>query len=124
VIAAVGIAFTVTVRDAVAVQLPVPVTVTVKVVVVAGEKVLLAPVPNPLLHEYDVPPLAVSVVTSPSHIVTDEGLMDAVGLAFTVTLNVAVAEHPLDPVAVTVYVVVDAGVKVADALEPPPLLQA
>jgi hypothetical protein len=64
------------------------------------------------------------VADCPLHIVTVAGLMAAVGLAFTVTLNVAVAEHPLDPVAVTVYVVVDAGVKVAEALEPPPLLQA
>lgn len=93
-------------------------------VVVVGEKVAAALLPPLLLHAYVPPPLAVSVALAPLHIVTVAGEILAVGFVLTVTLNVAVAEHPLDAVAVTVYVVVAAGVNVADALLPPPLLHA
>ena len=64
-------------------------------------------------------PLAVNTEVAPLHIAA--GLADAVtdGNGFTVTLTVAVPEHPAVLVPVTVYVVVELGVTVMLAVLPP-----
>jgi hypothetical protein len=54
----------------------------------------------PVLHEYDVPPVAVRVAVAPAHIVTLFTV--GVGSAFTVTVPEAVAVQPAALVAVTV----------------------
>ena len=41
-----------------------------------------------------VAPLAVKVVLVPAHIVTEEGVATVVGVGSTVTVAVAVEEHP------------------------------
>ena len=92
-----GSAFTVTVPAAVAVQPAALVAVTVYVPAI---EVVIDVVTAPVLHEYDVPPVAVNVAVAPAHIV---GLLTAgVGLAFTVTVPAAVAVQPAALVAVTV----------------------
>lgn len=88
----------------------------------AGEKVAVAFVPPLLLHAYVPPPLAVKVCDAPLQIVALLGAITAVGVVFTVTTADAVAVQLLALATVTVYVVVEAGVKVACALLPPPLL--
>ena len=97
---AVGKEFTVTGVDVVLVQLPLE-TVTVYVVFEVVESVMVAEV-APLFHqEYVPPPLAVSVAISPTQIVV-EPLISAVGVVFTVTVDVVVFVHPLASVTVTV----------------------
>ena len=54
----------------------------------------------PVLHRYEVPPLAVSVDASPAHAPVTK--TDGVGSAFTVTVLLAVAVHPDALVTVTV----------------------
>jgi hypothetical protein len=80
---------------------PAVVPVTVYVVVVAGETVTGFPVPRPPLHEYDVAPLAVSVVDVPEQIGLTLADMETVGFGFTVTVTVAV---PVQPAVVPVTV--------------------
>ena len=95
----VGNAFTVTVPEAVAVQPAALVAVTVYVPAV---EVVIDVVTAPVLHEYEVPPVAASVAVAPAHMA---GLFTVgVGSAFTVTVPAAVAVHPAALVAVTVYV--------------------
>jgi hypothetical protein len=78
-------------------------------VVIAGVTVIAA-VLAPVFQLYDVPPEAASVALSPIRIipslsaapdisVTD---MEATGTAFTVTAELAMAEHPFALVTVTV----------------------
>jgi hypothetical protein len=73
-------------------------------VFVVGEKVADALLPPLLLHEYVAPPLAVIVALCPSQIVTEAGAMEAVGLAFTVTVTVFEVTVPQLPVITTEYV--------------------
>jgi len=54
-------------------------------------------------------PVAVSVADAPTHIVDDEALTERLGDAFTTTVTLDVAEHPLALEPVTEYVVVAAG---------------
>ena len=97
---AVGRAFTVTVELAVFVH-PLPsVTVTVYAVVADGDTVIDAVV-SFVLHEYDVPPLAVSIVLPPAQI-SVVPVMAAVGKAFTVTVAELMFVQPLAEVTVTV----------------------
>ena len=86
---------------------------TVYVVFSVGVTVygLSVDVEEPLLHEYDSAPVAVSVAFCPRHIAFT-GLILTVGNWLTVTVTVAVLEQPLSPVPVTVYVVVPVGVTV------------
>ena len=92
-----GSAFTVTVPVAVAVHPAALVAVTVYVPAV---EVVIEVVTAPVLHEYDVPPVAVRVAVAPAHI---DGLFTVgVGSAFTVTTVLAVAVQPLAAVTVTV----------------------
>ena len=93
------------------------VTVTEYVVVEAGVTVMLAVVAE-LLHEYEVPPLAVRVALAPLHIETVAGKMLAVGFEFTVTVRDIVAVQLFALVTVTVYVVVVAGFTVILAVVP------
>ena len=87
------------------------------VVVALGVTVLLAPLPNPPDQLYVFAPLAVNTDVAPLHIAA--GLAEAVtvGNGLTVTLTVAVPEHPA-LVPVTVYVVVLDGVTVIELPEP------
>jgi hypothetical protein len=55
----------------------------------------------PMLHAYEVPPLAVSVVLAPLQMVTVAGEIAAVGSGFTFTVLEAEAVHPFASVAVT-----------------------
>jgi hypothetical protein len=96
---------TITVTFAVSVQLPIP-TTTEYVVLVVGETTMVEFV-EPVFHEYVVPPLAVSVVKSPTQMVVLPEML-AVTVEVTVTTTVSVA-WPQDVVAVTTYVVVEAG---------------
>ena len=114
-----GNGFTVTLTVAVPVHPAVLVPVTVYVVVALGVTVLLAPLPNPPDQLYVLAPLAVSTEVAPLHIA--DGLAEAVtdGIGFTVTLTVAVPEHPSAAVPVTEYVVVELGVTVMLAVLPP-----
>ncbi len=85
VICALGKLLTLMVTEAVLVQLYVFEAVTVYVVDVVGETLIVGPV-APLLHVYETPPLAVSVVFPPKHIVVlPLMVMLGVGLTFTVT---------------------------------------
>ena len=101
-----GTAFTVTVTVATSVQ-PLLVPVTVYVVVDDGDAENDDPLPEGL-HEYDVAPLADTVVLLPLQIVGEDAEADTSGTAFTVTVTVLVFVHPL-LVPVTVYVVVAEG---------------
>ena len=110
------ILLTVTVTCAVAVQPLLPVPVTVYVVVEEGLAETLAPVvllrPVGGDHEYVFAPLAVNAAGCPLQIaVLGETVIATV---VTVTVTCAVAVHPLLPVPVTVYVVVDSGLAVTD----------
>jgi hypothetical protein len=80
---------------------PAVVPVTVYVVVIIGEAVaVFTPVDvAPALHVYVVAPPAVSVAVAPEQIVGEFTV--TVGIAFTVTVEIAVLLHPAD-VPVTV----------------------
>ena len=111
---AVGTALTVTVTLSVDVQLDPLVTVTVYVLLVVGDTVVVAAV-APVLHAYVPPPVAVNVVDLPLHIVALVPA-SAVGTALTVTVTLSV-DVQLDPlVTVTVYVVLDTGDTVIEAV--------
>jgi len=56
---------------------------------------------EPLLHEYEVPPLAVNVALAPLQIVTVAGEIEAVGKELRATVLEAVAVQPLLSVTVT-----------------------
>jgi len=94
--------------------------VTVYVVVAVGVTVILAVLP-PVLQLYVLAPLAVNTEVPPIHIDCGAAVILIVGEELTVTVTVAVFEHPtpLDPV--TVYVVVAVGVTVILAVLPPVL---
>jgi len=94
--------------------------VTVYVVLLAGVTVILS-VLSPVLQLYELAPLAVNTEVSPEHIDDGEAVTLIVGEEPTVTVTVAVFEHPtpLDPV--TVYVVVALGVTVMLAVLSPVL---
>lgn len=103
----VGNALTVTVVDAFA-EHPLFDPVTLYVVLADGLTVILDEV-APVLHKKLDAPLAVSVVEAPAQIVDGEALTLTVGMAITVIVRTAVAEHPLALVPVTLYVVVAEG---------------
>ena len=63
---------------------------------------VMAAVVSVVLHTYDTPPLAVSVLLLPLHIAAGDGLIAAVGLGFMVTVPEAVAVQVLASVTVTV----------------------
>ena len=76
---------------------------------------------EPVLHEYEPPapaPEAVRVTLAPAQIAPGL-LIEAVGGELTVTVLEAVAVHPLLSVAVTLYVVVEAGETVMEELVEP-----
>jgi len=54
-----------------------------------------------LLHEYNVPPLAVKVAFCPLQIAEEIGLITATGFAFTTTILETEAEQPFTSVTVT-----------------------
>ena len=89
-------------------------------VVVVGLTVMLVIV-APLLHKYDVPPVAVSVVLDPVQISVSP-LILGVGREFTVTVTLVDPWQPLPSVTVTLYVVVAVGLTVMLVLVAP-LLQ-
>ncbi len=62
-----------------------------------------------MLHEYEVPPEAVSVVLAPAQTETVAGEMEAVGKGLTDTKREAVAEQEPPSVTVTKYVVAEVG---------------
>jgi vacuolar-type H+-ATPase subunit F/Vma7 len=86
-----------------------PVPVTVYVVVVVGETVTVVPLRLPGFHTYVTPPVPVSVVLPPVQMVPLAADDVIVGRLFTVIVRVDVFVQPLEPVPVTVYVVVVAG---------------
>ena len=55
----------------------------------------------PVLHEYEVPPLAVSVTLPPVQILAVAGEIEAVGSGLTLTVRDVVAVHPFASVTVT-----------------------
>lgn len=69
-----------------------PVVVTVYVVFTEGFTVMAAAL-EPLLHEYVFPPDAMSVAISPVHKIVFPVIAGG-GLLFTVTVTLAVSEHP------------------------------
>ena len=85
-----GKAVTITEILAVFEQLLASVPVTLYRIVDVGVTVLLATLPPPVSHEYDVPPDAEIVAAAPLHIIV--GLAEAVivGIVFTFKLTVAV----------------------------------
>jgi hypothetical protein len=84
----------------------------------------------PLLHTYVPPPEAISVTEAPEQMIpslfvapdVSESEMDADGTGMTVMVEELVAVHPPVPVTVTVYVVVEAGDTLMEAVVEP-LLQ-
>jgi hypothetical protein len=110
---------TVTRAYAVSIQPAELVPVTVYVVVDAGVAVTVEPAltfkPAVGVHAYVEPPFAVKVTEFPAQIAELVGLTVTVGLLFTTTITIAVSIHP-ELVPVTVYVVVDAGVAVTEAV--------
>jgi len=93
--------------------------VTVYVVVPVGDTVLELPLPKLCDQLYVFAPLAVSTEVAPLHIAAGLAVALTDGNGFTVTLTVAVPEHPAPVVPVTVYVVVALGVTVMLAVLPP-----
>ena len=105
----------VTVADAVAVHPPLPVAVTVYVPELFT--VIAAVVCPPGLHEYEFPPLAVSVVVCPWQIVRLP-LMPGVGAEFTVTVTETILSQPFT-LTVHLYVVVEGGLTVIELVVGP-----
>jgi len=95
-----GDVFTFTVIDSLDEQPLELVPVTVYVVVTLGLTKMLALV-EPVFQEKLDTPVAVSVADAPAHIVDDEALTERLGEAFTTTVILEVAEHPLPLVPVT-----------------------
>jgi hypothetical protein len=63
-------------------------------VVTIGDTVFVAPLPNPALHVYEVPPDAVNKMDSPLQMVdASPVLMLTAGGVFTLTVKVAVVAH-------------------------------
>jgi hypothetical protein len=122
VIAAVGV-FMLDVTVMLAVEVQPLVFVTVTVYVPADVMLADAALPKPLFHEYETPPVAVTLIDVVVHVnsVTPVLLViPAVGATvFDVTVMLAVEVQPLVFVTVTVYVPAD--VMVADAVLPKPL---
>ena len=69
-----------------------------------------------LLQRNDVPPDAVNVDEPPTQIEGLDGVMLHVGAGFTVTVVVHELVHPFASVTVTVYVVVEVGLTVIEAV--------
>lgn len=90
------------------------VPVTVYVVVEAGASVTGDPLSEPGIQPYVDAPLPVSITASPWQIVAFDAEAVTVGKLLTVTVTVAVAEHPGPLSPVTVYVVVDDGLTTTD----------
>jgi len=90
----------------------------VYVVVELGVTVILAVLP-PVFQLYMFAPLAVNTEVAPLHIAAGLAVALTDGNGFTVTLTVAVPEHPAVVVPVTEYVVVELGVTVMLAVLPP-----
>ena len=109
---------TVTVTSDVLVHPP-TVPVTVYVVVDAGNALTFDPVvalsPVAGAQVYVFAPLATRFAVSPGQIPGLEGVIVTTGFVITVTVTVVVRVHPLDPVPVMVYVVVDGGLDVTVA---------
>ena len=100
---------------------PLPsVTVTVYVVVTVGLTVIEAVV-APVLHRNDVPPDAVSVFEPPRQMDKLPQVMLHTGNGFTVTVVAHELVHPNALVTVTVYVVLDVGFTVMEAVVAPVL---
>lgn len=74
-----------------------------------------------MLHRNVIPPVAVSETESPGHSGGTAQMIAHNGAGFTVTVVVQVPLHPLASVTVTVYVVVDVGLTVIDAVVAPVL---
>jgi len=79
------------------------------------------PLPKLCDQLYVLAPLADSTLLSPLFIVEGLAVAATDGNGFTVTLTVAVPEHPAVVVPVTEYVVVELGVTVMLAVLPPVL---
>lgn len=98
------VVFDVTIILAVDEQPFAPVTVTVYVPAVV--MVALALFPKPLFHEYETPPVAVTLIAETAHVSSDVPVllvMFAVGKAvLEVIVMLEVEVHPLVPVTVTV----------------------
>ena len=89
------------------------------VVLLVGVTVMLAVLP-PVFQLYVLAPLAVNTEVAPLHIAAGLAVAVTDGNGLTVTLTVAVPEHPAVLVPVTVYVVVALGVTVLLAPLPNP----
>jgi len=96
------------------------VTVTVYVVVIVGLTVIEAVV-CPVLHKNVMPPEAVNVFEPPSQMDKLPQTMLHTGNGFTVTVVAHELLHPNAFVTVTVYVVLDAGLTVIEAVLAPVL---
>ena len=74
-----------------------------------------------MLHRNVIPPVAVNETVSPGHSGGTAQMIAHVGAGFTVTVVVQVPLHPLASLTVTVYVVVDVGLTVIEAVVAPVL---
>src|SRR5215216_4323439 len=110
-----GAGFIVTVTEQELVHPLASVTVTVYVVVEAGFTVM-EDVVAALLQRNDVPPDAVSVDEPPTQIDGLAGVMLHTGAGLIVTVVEHELVHPLASVTVTVYVVVEGGLTVMEAV--------
>src|ERR1041385_5492265 len=75
----------------------------------------------PVLHRKVIPPVAVKETESPGHNGGTAQTIAQVGAGVTATVVVHTPLHPLASVTVTVYVVVDVGVTVIEAVVAPVL---
>jgi hypothetical protein len=94
-----GATLTVIVFESVAVQPPAFVAVTEYVAVAEGLTVIDDDV-DLLLHKYDEPPVAVSVVEAPAQIADELALILTLGAAFTVIVFGTITVQPLEFVPV------------------------
>lgn len=99
-IEATGSGLTFTVREAEAVQPLSSVTVTEYEVLDEGDTVTKFPV-APVLHEYNAPPLAVSVALPPRQMLTVAGEITGTGTELMFTVRDASAVQPLTSLTVT-----------------------
>ena len=113
-----GVLFTVINRVAVFTQPFALVPVTVYVVVVTGDTFIVVPVKPPGCQIYDTAPVPVIDVVEPEQIVEFVTVVPTVGNELTVITRVAVAVHPCELVAVTVYVFASVTMRLAPT--PPP----